>query len=390
MRIVYISSFDISIGNGPGVNEREFITGLLKFPEHTCHFFIPEVKNKFPGDLPLNKFTFTHKLNNKNPFSIYKHHRDVHQKVSKYLQTNEVDFIVIRAGLFAFSYNKLTKQFPHIPFAMKTAGSGEFKVFNRQFFGFKYLYQLNRKLYTNLVNNAKVIDVVSPIQQDSLIKITGATDKIHFIDNGVNTDRFIIKDKIEVRKKLNLERFEQIIGYAGNLPWERGGMQILDSMPILLKKYPNIGGVILGSGSGMQSLYNRAKELNVEDRVVFTGQVPFDTVVDYINSFDIGISQLYEESQGASEQKVRQYLGCGKPVIVSPGSVNNFIPEEGFGFIVDPHDIQDFCNKVDVILSYTDEYKNELSEKIRRYAENNLSVQSKINQRLNLYKQHLS
>src|SRR5690606_29841774 len=108
MRIVYISSFDISIGNGPGVNEREFITGLLKFPEHTCHFFIPEVKNKFPGDLPLNKFTFTHKLNNKNPFSIYKHHRDVHQKVSKYLQTNEVDFIVIRAGLFAFSYNKLT------------------------------------------------------------------------------------------------------------------------------------------------------------------------------------------------------------------------------------------------------------------------------------------
>src|SRR5690606_19619689 len=114
---------------------------------------------------------------------------------------------------------------------MKTAGSGEFKVFNRQFFGFKYLYQLNRKLYTNLVNNAKVIDVVSPIQQDSLIKITGATDKIHFIDNGVNTDRFIIKDKIEVRKKLNLERFEQIIGYAGNLPWERGGMQILDSMP---------------------------------------------------------------------------------------------------------------------------------------------------------------
>lgn len=389
MNILYISSFDISVGNGPGVNEREFITGLLKFDEHDCHFVIPKPKHAFPEDLPNDKFTFTEELNNKNPFSVYKHHRSVYEKVRVYIKRNEIDFIIIRAGIFSFSYNKIVKEFASIPFAMKTAGSGEFKVFNKQLFIFKYLHYLNRKLYVDLVKKAAIIDVVSPIQQESLIKITGVTDKIHFIDNGVNTERFVIKNKDEARKKLNLDKFQQIIGYAGNLPWERGGMQVVESLPFLLQKFPDIGGVILGSGAGMHRLYDRAKELNVEDKIVFTGQVPFDTVVDYINSFDIGISQLYEESQGASEQKVRQYLGCGKPVVVSPGSVNDFIEEEGFGFVVDPHDIDDFVNKVEAMLSYPHDYMGELSHRIRKYAEDYLSIQSKINQRLELYKKFI-
>lgn len=388
MKILYLSFIDISQPIGPSVNEREFIPSLYKLTNGNAHFIIPKFLNPIEDKLPLEQVTFIPNSKGRKPVHWLKQQFVAMRETRKILKENQFDFMVIRGGLFAFSLLYITSNLK-IPFALKTAGSGRFEVFKRKNALIRMLYPLNQYMFKKLVRRASVIDVVSDIQKSSLEEITGVNDRIYFVDNGVNTDRFFPQDMHSARKKIGLDRFEKIIGYVGGLPWERGGLQIIEAMPELLKTYPKLCGVIVGGGSKMDVLYNKAKELGVEENIHFAGVVSFEEVVDYINSFDIGVSQLYPESQGASEQKVRQYIACGKPVVVSPGAVNNFVEEEGLGYIVlDPYDNDEFAKKIKKVFSIVEADCS--SNKIRDYAVANLSVDARVKQRLDLYEEILS
>lgn len=386
MRILYLSFIDISQPIGPSVNEREFIPSLYKLTENQAHFIIPKPLGSVDDDLPLQSITFIPNSKGRKPLHWLKQQYSAVKVAKKTLQSNEFDLMVIRGGLLAFALLLITSQLK-IPFALKTAGSGRFDVFSRKNFLIRLLYPLNQFMFKKLVRRASVVDVVSNIQKSSLEEITGVKDRIYFVDNGVNTDRFYPQDMHAARKKLGLNGFDKIIGYVGGSPWERGGLQIIEAMPELLKIYPKLGGVIVGSGSKMDILYGKAKELGVEENIHFAGVVPFEEVVDYINAFDVGISQLYKDKQGSSEQKVRQYLACGKPVIVSPGAVNNFVEDEKLGHIVsDPYGIEEFAQKVAALLALSSEDSEQMAIKTRRYAVEHLSVDSRVQQRLGLYK----
>ena len=389
MKILYISYVDVSLTKGPSANEREFIPSLYSLKGEDAHFVIPEPEDKLPIDIFKGAVTLMPSSKGRKPHLWIKQQFKLISIVNKLLKDGNIDLIIMRPDVFAFALRTIVKK-NNIPYALKTAGSGKFDVFRRKGWLFRSLYSINQKIFMDLVRNSIVTDVVSPSQRDSLVALTGVADKVYFVDNGVNTDRFYIKDKIEVKDKLGLSKYDKIVGYAGNFPWERGGMQIVEALPKLVKKFPKIGGVILGSGDKMHLLFDRAKELGVEDHVVFPGSVDYTKVVDYINSFDVAVSQRYEDTQSASELKVRQYLACGKPTIVSPSTTNNFIQDNSFGFVVDSNDFTTFGERVADILSYREDYTKESSERIRKYAEEHLSYDSKIIERLELYKKALN
>lgn len=389
MKILYISFVDISLPKGPSVNEREFIPALSKLTDGNSHFVIPKPKFDVSSDLENVSVSFIKNSKNRTPHLWLAQQIQVVRTVKKLLKEQQFDMLLFRSGVFPFSVN-IINSFSGLPYAVKTAGSGQYKVFEEKPFFVRKLKPLNQFLFKKVIRGAIAVDVVSTIQKGSLENITGVYNKIHFVDNGVNTDRFIIKDKLAVREKLGLSHFDQIIGYVGGSPWERGGLQIIESLPELLETYPKLGGVIVGGGSKMDILYTKAKELGVESNVHFAGEVPFSEVCNYINAFDIGVSQLYKDKQGSSEQKVRQYLACGKPVLVSPGAVNNFVEENKVGYIVsDPYDISEFTRKVLSLFSDLNYSTVSTTEKIREYAIQNLSVDSRVKQRLVLYRKEL-
>lgn len=389
MNILYISEADVSKTSGPSINERQFIVSLYRLIGDKAHFLVPDPETEAPEDMPLSQITFYKSSNGKKPHLWIAQQFSLISKANYLIKNNQFDMIIIRAGVFPFAFNHIIRKH-NIPFALKTAGSGEFKVFKKKSFFIRSLYTLNQKQYKKLVNNAILVDVVSESQRESLSKITGAKEKIVWIDNGVDTVRFQPMNQEQIKKEMGLDKFNPIIGYAGNFPWKRGAMQMVKALPALKEKYPNIGIVSLGSGDGMSQLYDKAIELNISDYCVFTGQIPFEQVVKYINCMDVGISQLYIDEQGASEQKVRQYLSCGKPIIVSPGGVNDFVEDEGLGYVVDPSDEDAFIESVSSILSLDTKEYTRISIKAREYAENHLSYESKVIERLNRYKKILN
>lgn len=387
-RILYISSTDVSIGNGPGVNEREFIVALYELIGDRAHFLIPRPAETVV-ELPVNACTYTLPYK-RNPINYWSHSVSMVRQANKLLSQRKFDLIVMRLTLFPVSSLGLTS-FHRVPYAIKTLGVGPLNVLDER--GWKLgssLNKLNRRMFKHLIPNAIVTDTDSTLHVEVLQSILGVnSDSIVWIDNTVNVKRFFPSSLEDAREELGLTQFDPIIGYIGSRPWERGGMQLIESAPHLLKKYPNLGVVIIGSGIELEGMQERAEDLKIADRIRLEGYVPFERIPLYVNSLDVGVSiSLREDRQVNSELKVRQYLACGKPVVISPGS-NEFVVQENFGSVVQPSDIDAITTELDYWLSLPPEEREAFSRKAVDYMRTNLSMEAGVNKRIALWDERL-
>jgi len=387
-RILYISSTDVSIGNGPGVNEREFILALYGLIGDRAHFLIPQPKETI-AELPADACTFCAPYE-RNLLNYWSHLGSQVRQADKLLSERNFDLVVVRLTLFPLSSLGITRK-DRIPYAIKTLGVGPITVLDEKggWFG-STLNKINRRIFRHLVTHALVADSDSKLHVETLKRVLDVnSDSIVWVDNTVNVKRFFPSPKQEARSELGLNHFDPIIGYVGSRPWERGGMQLIEAAPRLLSKYPNLGVVIIGEGKELEEMKQRAQVLKVAERCRFEGYVPFDKIPAYINSLDLGVSiSIREDRQVNSELKVRQYLACGKPVVISPGS-NEFVVGENLGSVVQPTDIEVITSEIDDWLSLTTDEIEEFSRRAVEFMRTNLSMEAGVSKRINLWGERL-
>ncbi|MFC1531522.1 glycosyltransferase [Gemmatimonadota bacterium] len=274
-----------------------------------------------------------------------------------------------------------------VPYAIKTLSQATLIVLEERSLLHKtFLSGINTRLVRDLVSEAIVSDVCSqPMIDYFATKLQIDRSKFVWIDNAVDTDRFLPKGSHEARAEVNLSTFEPVVGYIGSRPSERGGQYLVELAPSLLAKYPGLGIVIVGNGPGLGSLKHRARELGVSSRCVFTGQVPFDDVPLYCNALDVGVSINDRVDRfAAAELKVRQYVACGKPVVASAGS-NEFLGAHDLGSIVDAADSDGIESAVTHWLSLSAPERERFRAKAREFACSHLSYEAAVVRRLSLW-----
>ncbi len=119
---------------------------------------------------------------------------------------------------------------------------------------------------------------------------TFPNDKMTIIPNGVRYNDFSIelstKEKKEHHKKYAAEN-EKIIAYIGRLVPEKGVNILLNAVKLVLKKLPNTKFVVAGEGWHRNELERIARELKIEEKVLFTGYLPEEDFLPYFNVADI-------------------------------------------------------------------------------------------------------
>jgi len=381
-RYLYISTFDISLPNGPGVNEREFILELCKNKDYDIEFIIPRPVNNINE---LNeydhKFHYIRSRNKKKLFDFLSIQFDVIKEFRIFIQSSSINLLIYRPVFMPFSQiycHRVTK----IPYVLKTLGRGVLNPFSNDKnlilnFFINLLNQMNKPLISKLIKNAKRIDVCTEEYKKYFTDRYGLrNNQIKVIENATNTDRFFPKEKDKIKKELNLDEFKQIIGYIGGSPAERGGYQMIEILPALVKKYPHIGAVIVGDK--VESLIDLARKKNVLEKCRFPGKVNYELVPKYINSFDVGISMSPKNlvnKFGNSSQKIRQYLACGVPVVSVGVDNNSFLEEYNFGSsIKSVENLEDIKKACEKWLNINKGEMERFSLNARTYAEKNLSV----------------
>jgi glycosyltransferase involved in cell wall biosynthesis len=170
------------------------------------------------------------------------------------------------------------------------------------------------------------------------------------------------------RKSLGFSEDDFIIVYSGRINHEKGISELIDAL-LNLRNYPQIKLMVLGSSffdnakiedEFISSLKNKAKE--IEDKIVFTGYIPYNQVPDYLQLADIAVlPSMWEEPFGLT---IVEAMAMGLPLITTR---SGGIPEicEGTAIIVERDNIVN-----NLVSSILDLYKH--SEKRHEMAEASL------------------
>jgi glycosyltransferase involved in cell wall biosynthesis len=137
--------------------------------------------------------------------------------------------------------------------------------------------------------------------------------KIAIIPNGVNTTQF--SSARSAKRDVGVSGF--VLGYVGVL------REWVDLEPVFqaLHALPReIQLLIVGQEGRFRENQALARHYHLEDRVHFSGMVPYSQIPTYIAAMDVGLIPFKEGSIAASALplKLFEYMACEKPTISTP------------------------------------------------------------------------
>jgi glycosyltransferase involved in cell wall biosynthesis len=172
-------------------------------------------------------------------------------------------------------------------------------------------------------------------------------NRIHVIHNGVNTQKFKpTTDKRKIKTQLGLNPDDLAILSVGRLYARKGLFTLIESIPAIIKHYPNAKFVISGKGQSteMAKLNAHAERLGVKDNIIFTGYYPDSKLPLLYQAADVfAFSTFYEHHPFA----VLEALSSGLPVVTTNvGGISETIQNGKNGFMVQPFNSGAFSEKI--------------------------------------------
>ncbi len=155
-----------------------------------------------------------------------------------------------------------------------------------------------------------------------------------FVPDGVDLYATKPMDAISPRKELGLEN-NLVVGLVGTMSWSQRhqmcyGWDVIEALA-LLKDVP-VKALLVGDGDGRTILENRVQQLELTDRVVFTGRLPYDDLLHYISAMDVCVSTQSNNLVGMvrTTGKLPLYLACGKYIVATDvGEASRVLPSVG-------------------------------------------------------------
>lgn len=120
-------------------------------------------------------------------------------------------------------------------------------------------------------------------------------DKIRIIPNGVNLDKFKNYYRDYQFRRNFASNKEKIIFFVGRLVNEKGAHILINAAPKIIHYYNDVKFIIAGKGPQLDYLRKIADELNISQRVYFTGYISEEELAKLYKCADVAVfPSLYE------------------------------------------------------------------------------------------------
>lgn len=205
--------------------------------------------------------------------------------------------------------------------------------------------------------------------------------KLMTIENGIDGSRFDITIDIDAkRKELGLPMDGPVIGVISRLEKVKGITYLLQAMPEILKKYPQLTLLVVGDGSERVALEEECLHLGIQRHVVFVGSR--SDIPEIFQVLDIYALPSLSEGLPLG---LLEAMAAGCPVVVSKvGGIPNVVEDNKTALLVEPEEISTLIHRTLELLSNR-ELKKILSDSALKKFNKHYSAQLMADKYLELY-----
>lgn len=215
-------------------------------------------------------------------------------------------------------------------------------------------------------NRCDAVTVPSTIMREELLRY-GVHKPIYLLPFGVAMEPYDRPMRVDARHRLGLTSEEFFLFYAGRLGAEKNLDFLLRVFRALLDGWvgPKLLRLVLaGNGPYRLHLEGLAQELELRDRVIFTGFIPREELVDYYRAADLFLFASKTETQGLV---LMEAMAAGLPTVaVCAMGVQDVVFPDETGVLV-PEDQDVFVETV-LSLLRDEAQRRKLSEGAKRKA----------------------
>jgi len=137
--------------------------------------------------------------------------------------------------------------------------------------------------------------------------------KLSTIYNGIEPiAKLTEKEKHKLKLNLDIEHSFPILGIGSRLVYEKGITYLLDAIPMLIQKFPQLKLLIAGDGPIANELKKQAHDLNINHYVTFLG--PRLDILNIIQIFDIYVLPSVHEGLPLS---LLEAMSVGIPIVAT-------------------------------------------------------------------------
>lgn len=214
----------------------------------------------------------------------------------------------------------------------------KFRYTLREFWEIPQIF-LIRKLY----ERASWIVCISKIAKEVLENAGIPTKNATVIYNGVDS-MFLETPRDEkrtedLRSSLGLKDSDRIILTVARLVPRKGHSAVIRAMPEILAKFPDAKYLVAGSGSHRPVLERLVRELGLESSVIFAGEVPYESTLEYYDISEIFIMPHTENVDESFGNVLIEAASRQLPLIARNFSGPREIIEHGkTGWLIDTTD----------------------------------------------------
>ncbi len=229
-----------------------------------------------------------------------------------------------------------------------------------------------KKIIQKSFKRADKIITVSHFAKKKLVEIGIPESKIVVIHPGVDPEKFRPKpEPSPIRKRYRLEK-KKVILTISRLGEHKGHANVIRALPQVLEKIPESVYLVVGSGEKEDRLKGLVKELGLEDKVIFTGEVEEEELPLYYAACDVFIMPSDVEGFGIVFLEAG---ASGKPVIGGKtGGISDAITDGETGLLVDPLSVNQITEALIKLLT-NPESARKLGEKGREKVEKEFNWQ---------------
>lgn len=140
---------------------------------------------------------------------------------------------------------------------------------------------------------------------------------VYIVPTGIDTEKFYIENnkKFNIKKKrkeLNIDVDDFVLLSVSRIGKEKNIDLLLSSMNEIIEKNNKIKLLIVGDGPDLEEYKKYASDNNLNDYVIFTGKVPWDTIQEYYLLSNVFVTASTSETQGLT---VIEAMSASLPVI---------------------------------------------------------------------------